>query len=283
MTATCSISWDSIDGVPSREIREVPAVREWVGSEVNVQFNHDDNGLSSEKDSMPSASYQRRRGQIEAYFDRTAVDAWKRLTSDAPVSGIRATVRAGRDRMRSTLLGYLPADLSGKCLLDAGCGTGLLSIEAARRGAKVYAVDLSPTLIENARERLPEDLANRVEFAVGDMLAPEQGDFDHIVAMDSLIHYELEDALNVVEGFASRARASVLFTFAPRTPALALMHAVGQFFPRSDRSPAIIPVAVTRLCDAIQADPALSDWTIGRTQRISKGFYTSQAMELTRQ
>jgi magnesium-protoporphyrin O-methyltransferase len=39
------------------------------------------------------------------------------------------------------------------------------------------------------------------------MLAPEQGDFDHIVAMDSLIHYELEDALNVIEGFASRARA----------------------------------------------------------------------------
>jgi magnesium-protoporphyrin O-methyltransferase len=256
--------------------------RDSVGRAVKARFNHDDNGLSSEIISMPSASYQRRRGQIEAYFDRTAADAWKRLTSDAPVSGIRATVRAGRDRMRGTLLGYLPADLSGKRLLDAGCGTGLLAIEAARRGAEVYAVDLSPTLIENARERLPQALAGRIDFAVGDMLAPEQGDFDHIVAMDSLIHYELEDALNVVQGFASRARASVLFTFAPRTPALALMHAVGQFFPRSDRSPAIVPVAVARLCDAIGADPALSDWAIGRTQRISKGFYTSQAMELIR-
>jgi magnesium-protoporphyrin O-methyltransferase len=51
-------------------------------------------------------------------------------------------------------------------------------VEAARRGAEVYAVDLSPTLIENARERLPDDLAGRIEFAVGDMLAPGQGEFD---------------------------------------------------------------------------------------------------------
>ncbi|ESQ08621.1 MAG TPA: magnesium protoporphyrin IX methyltransferase [Chromatiaceae bacterium] len=239
---------------------------------------------------MPSVSYQQRRGQIEAYFDRTAADAWKRLTSDAPVSGIRATVRAGREQMRGTLLDYLPTELSGKRLLDAGCGTGMLSLEAARRGAHVYAVDLSPTLIENARERLPKELAGRIEFVVGDMLAPEQGEFDHIVAMDSLIHYELEDALTVIEDFASRARVSVLFTFAPRTVLLSLMHAVGQFFPRSDRSPAIVPVAERKLREAIAAATAtatatnspLLGWQAGRTQRISRGFYTSQAMELIR-
>ena len=45
---------------------------------------------------MTRASYVQRRGEIEAYFDRTAVQAWAKLTSDAPVSGIRATVRAGR-------------------------------------------------------------------------------------------------------------------------------------------------------------------------------------------
>jgi magnesium-protoporphyrin O-methyltransferase len=127
---------------------------------------------------MSNTSYQERRSQIQAYFDRTAAETWKRLTSDAPVSGIRATVRAGRDEMRNTLLGWLPADLTGKRLLDAGCGTGMLALEAARRGADVYAVDLSPTLIESARERLPDDLPGSVEFAVGDMLAPSKGDFD---------------------------------------------------------------------------------------------------------
>ena len=231
---------------------------------------------------MTNVSYQQRRGQVEAYFDRTAADAWKRLTSDAPVSGIRATVRAGRDEMRRTLLDWLPTDLTGRRLLDAGCGTGMLTLEAARRGASVYAVDLSPTLIDNARERLPAELADRVEYAVGDMLAPGQGDFDHVVAMDSIIHYELDDALAVIAGLAARARVSVLFTFAPRTRALALMHAVGQWFPRGDRSPAIVPVAEERMRERLRGAPEFGGWTLGRSRRISRGFYTSHAMELRR-
>jgi len=62
---------------------------------------------------MPTAAYLNRRSEIETYFDRTAVEAWRKLTSDAPVGKIRATVRAGRDRMRATLLQRLPADMTG--------------------------------------------------------------------------------------------------------------------------------------------------------------------------
>jgi magnesium-protoporphyrin O-methyltransferase len=160
---------------------------------------------------MPAlTSYQERRGQLLTYFDRTAAEAWSRLTSDAPVGRIRATVRAGRDRMRATLLGWLPADLSGKRVLDAGCGTGALAVEAARRGAHVVAVDLSPTLIGLARERAPRDLgAGRIDFAVGDFLDPALGRFDHVVAMDSLIHYRAPDVVRALIALASRADGSV--------------------------------------------------------------------------
>lgn len=102
---------------------------------------------------MQTASYRERRGRLETYFDRTAAEAWSRLTSDAPVGRIRATVRAGRASMAETLLGWLPPDPEGLRLLDAGCGTGTLARAAARRGAQVTAVDISPTLIELARER----------------------------------------------------------------------------------------------------------------------------------
>ncbi|HCB74588.1 MAG TPA: magnesium protoporphyrin IX methyltransferase, partial [Sphingomonas bacterium] len=98
--------------------------------------------------------YADRRQRLETYFDRTAAKAWEALTSDAPVSGIRATVRAGRDRMRGTLLGWLPEDLRGARLLDAGCGTGALALQAALRGAEVVAIDLSPTLVKLAAERM---------------------------------------------------------------------------------------------------------------------------------
>jgi magnesium-protoporphyrin O-methyltransferase len=232
---------------------------------------------------VQSLTYQERRGQLETYFDQTAADAWEKLTSDAPVSRIRATVRAGRDAMRGQLLSWLPEDLRGARLLDAGCGTGALAIEAARRGADVIAIDLSPTLVSLAQQRLPEELgAGRIEFRTGDMLDPSSGSFDYVVAMDSLIHYEAPDIVGVLAGLADRAGAAVLFTFAPRTPALALMHTVGRLFPKGERAPAIEPVAPETLQSAIRAEPRLFAWRSARTRRIASGFYTSQALELVR-
>jgi len=230
---------------------------------------------------MGVVTYQQRRGELLTYFDRTAADAWARLTSTAPVGRIRATVRAGRDSMRATLLGYLPTDLSGRRLLDAGCGTGAFSVAAAERAASVLAIDLSPTLVALARDRLPKELAGgSIDFRVGDMSDPALGEFDHVVAMDSLIHYPAADVVRVLAGLAARTRHSIVFTFAPRTPALTVLHAVGRLFPRGDRAPAIEPVAERELRERLARDPQLQRWRIGRTLRITSGFYKSQAMEL---
>jgi magnesium-protoporphyrin O-methyltransferase len=230
-----------------------------------------------------SDSYLERRGEIETYFDRTAASAWSKLTSDAPVSGIRATVRAGRDRMRATLLSFLPADLRGCRILDAGCGTGALAVEAARRGADVTAVDISPTLIGIARERLPETLGNgRIHFVAGDMLDKKYGRFDHVVAMDSLIHYSLPDMVGMLGRLSEMSNGGIHFTYAPKTPALAAMHVVGKVFPRSDRSPRIVPHATAALYKRIARDESLRDWALGRNARVSSGFYISHAQELKR-
>ena len=230
---------------------------------------------------MLGSSYQQRRGQIANYFDRTAAEAWSRMTSDAPLGRIRRTVRAGRTQMRETLLDWLPADLTGRRVLDAGCGTGALAVAMAQRGAEVIAVDLSPTLIELAHERKPADLGpERLKFLVGDLLDPVLGDFNHVVAMDSLIHYEAEDALRVIAGLAGRTDGSMVFTFAPRTPLLALMHALGRIFPKGDRAPAIEPISEAALRSRLGEKESLAGWRVARTQRIISGFYTSQAIEL---
>ena len=232
---------------------------------------------------MTLLSYEHRRGQIENYFDRTAVQAWARLTSDAPVGRIRSTVRAGRDQMRAQLLSWLPEDLSGRRILDAGCGTGAFAIEAARRGAHVVAIDLSPTLVNLARERVPKALGSgAIEFCSGDMLDPQLGSFDHVVAMDSVIHYRAEHAIDAISCLAQRTSISIAFTFAPRTPLLAAMIAVGRLFPRGDRAPWLEPMAEDHLARLRTEDAVLQRWKAGRSGRISSGFYTSQAMELTR-
>jgi magnesium-protoporphyrin O-methyltransferase len=230
-----------------------------------------------------SLSYQERRGQLKTYFDRTAVDAWARLTSTAPVGRIRATVRAGRDEMRATLLSYVPADLENRRLLDAGCGTGAFSVEAAKRGAHVVAIDLSPTLVDLARERTPPRLGSgSIEFRTGDMSDAALGEFNHVVAMDSLIHYNAPDVVRVLSGFAARTKNSIIFTFAPKTPALWLLWITGRLFPRKDRAPAIEPVSEKEIRRLIEREPRLQGWRIGRTRRVKSGFYKSQALELTR-
>lgn len=222
--------------------------------------------------------WQAKRARLTDYFDRTAFDAWAAMTSDAPVSKIRATVRAGRTEMRDTLLSWLPADLTGRRILDAGCGTGMLAVEAARRGATVVGVDVSPQLVATGTDRLPADVRDRITLVAGDMLDPMLGDFDHIVSMDVLIHYEADEIAAATARLAQRARHSLIFTFAPGTPLLRTARAVGRLFPKSDRSPTIIPVGHDRLKSGIGR--AVPGARLGRDARVSRGFYISHAQEV---
>ena len=219
-------------------------------------------------------SYDRTLTRVETYFDKTATRTWERLTSDAPVSRIRETVRRGRDGMRAKMLAQLPEDLRGARVLDAGCGAGQMTAELAARGADVLAVDISPALVEIARRRLPEGLPGRVTFAAGDMLSDKLGRFDHVMAMDSLIYYGDSDICNALETLAKRTSGSVVFTVAPRTSLLMGMWYAGKLFPRSDRSPVMIPHSPARLAQGLRHAGQIRD--LGR---ITSGFYISQALE----
>ncbi len=219
-------------------------------------------------------SYDATRDRVEHYFDRTATKVWERLTSDAPVSRIRETVRKGRDQMREKLLSALPSDLNGVRVLDAGCGAGQMTQELAQRGADVVAVDISPSLVKIARDRLPEQLLSRVTFASGDMLSTDHGVFDHVIAMDSLIYYTESDIRAALAKLGERTRSSVAFTVAPRTPLLMTMWYAGKVFPKSDRSPTMIPHGPTRLSKTVSDIGKMTD--LGR---VNSGFYISQALE----
>ncbi|MBN2906168.1 MAG: magnesium protoporphyrin IX methyltransferase [Rhodobacteraceae bacterium] len=223
-------------------------------------------------------TYSRTREQLETYFDRTASKTWERLTSDAPVSRIRQTVREGRDQMRAGMLSRLPDDLTGARVLDAGCGAGPMTQELAERGAEVVAVDISPSLLEVAKKRIPEKLHRQITFVAGDMLGDALGRFDYAMAMDSLIHYRAPDIAAALGRLAPRVRQKIVFTIAPKTPLLSAMHVSGKLFPRSDRSPRIIPHSEARIAGALR-DVGIKG-ALRPVLRVSKGFYISQAMEL---
>ena len=174
------------------------------------------------------------------------------------------------------MLGRLPDDLNGKRVLDAGAGAGQMTEALARRGAEVVAADISPSLLDVAKRRIPESLHDQIEFRAGDMLDESLGHFDHIVAMDSLIHYKIGDIGDALAKLGARCDQSMVFTIAPSTAFLKAFWAMGQVFPRSDRSPQIIPHSDRSLARAVSSNPVLTRFMLGRVRRVSRGFYISQ-------
>jgi magnesium-protoporphyrin O-methyltransferase len=74
-------------------------------------------------------------------------------------------------------------------VLDAGCGTGALAVRwpsAARPWSPSTSRRRSWRWPRSARRR---GCAPRVDFRAGDMLDARSATFDHVVAMDSVIHY----------------------------------------------------------------------------------------------
>lgn len=94
----------------------------------------------------------------------------------------------------------LPA---GARLLDVGCGSGWLCEYFARLGYDVTGIDISPDLIEMARERVgrvpygaDQETALRYRFLVHDIeSAPLIETFDTVICYDSLHHFEDERAV----------------------------------------------------------------------------------------
>jgi magnesium-protoporphyrin O-methyltransferase len=218
-------------------------------------------------------NYNQTLSRVETYFDKTALKTWERLTSKAPVSRVRESVRRGRDDMRMKLISQLPSDLSGAKVLDAGCGTGQLSEELALRGCQVFAADISPSLVNVARSRIPNHLHKNIEFITGDMVNPNLGNFDYVIAMDSLIYYSKTDLMSLLVELSSRTSHSIFFTLAPKTMLLMIMWYLGKIAPKGDRSPVMVPQSLKAISRELDANLQLIDLGV-----INSGFYISHAI-----
>lgn len=226
-------------------------------------------------------SYTEKRDALTRYFDSTALDAWKRFATDAPMSRVRSIVRDGRTEMHGALLSRFPTDLTGWRILDAGCGGGALALDLAKRGAAVHGMDLSAQIIELAKRQAAEaGLAGQVTFEAGDALAADRGVFDAVVSMDCLIHYSRDQVVGIIAGLAKRTTRQISFSVAPATPLLMAKHRLGNLFPKSDRAPSIQPVKLGRLRKAMSSQVGLENWQFQACHKVAKPFYISQVVEV---
>ena len=102
-------------------------------------------------------------------------------------------------------------------VLDLGTGTGLAAFVVAQRfpEADVLGVDLAPRMVEQARERTPPELVERVRFEQGDAakLPFEDGAFD-LVQLANMIPFFDELARLTASG----GHLVLSFSAGPETP-----------------------------------------------------------------
>ncbi len=102
--------------------------------------------------------------------------------------------------------------LTGKRLLDVGCGTGTSFMPMLAQGWKITGCDISPAMLELAREKVGE----KVRLAVADMLElPDFGEFDLVWALDDAINYLLspEELARALAGMRANLAPTGLLLF----------------------------------------------------------------------
>jgi SAM-dependent methyltransferase len=97
----------------------------------------------------------------------------------------------------------LLGDITGRRVLDAGCGEGYLARVLAARGAHVTGIDLSPRLIELARAKDP---GSGIGYRVADLSQPLP---DMAGSYDAAASYLVLNDVTDYRGFAAALAASL--------------------------------------------------------------------------
>jgi magnesium-protoporphyrin O-methyltransferase len=221
------------------------------------------------------------KARLRQYFDGVGFTRWSAIYGQAELSPIRRSIRAGHTVMLNQALDWiaeLPTNAAQPSALDAGCGTGLFSLELARRGYQVTAADLAPQMAHaTANAAAAAGLAERINCQVSDLEALS-GRYDLVACFDVLIHYPPEPFVTMLQHLAGLTTTTLLFTYAPHSPLLAALHRVGGFFPHSQRRTTIAMIPD----DLVRTTLAACGLTLRRARRVSSGFYHVTLIEATR-
>ena len=107
--------------------------------------------------------------------------------------------------------------LSGRSVLDLGCGSGQVSLLAASLGAHVHAIDIAPRMLEIARASAARaGLAEKVTFEEGDVATAPLPAADLVLLVGVIEYYR--DFAPLVARAAAAARRTLMIAHTRRLP-----------------------------------------------------------------
>ncbi len=217
------------------------------------------------------------KAQLQTYFNGLGFERWSAIYGQAPVSRIRQTIREGHELMLKQAEAWLLETRIDGTLLDAGCGTGLFTLAMAKRGFAVTAIDIAPRMVQAVRtEAQQEGVIDLITLMEGD-IETVTGDFDAVVCFDVLVHYPREPFKDLCTFLAQRCNGQgpLIFTYAPYSRILAMLHKVGGWFPKNSRRTEIQMTPDKVVVETL----AGAGLKVRRTADISHGFYHVRLLE----
>ncbi|HEX8874410.1 MAG TPA: bifunctional 2-polyprenyl-6-hydroxyphenol methylase/3-demethylubiquinol 3-O-methyltransferase UbiG, partial [Nitrosospira sp.] len=154
-------------------------------------------------------------------FNQLAHRWWDRSSEFKPLHEINPLRLDYIDRL---------ASLSGKAVLDVGCGGGILSESMATRGAHVTGIDLGEKALKVAKLHLLESGVKQVTYrksAVEDLAKEQPHHYDVVTCMEMLEH--VPDPASTVRACAGLAKPGgwVFFSTINRNPKSYLFAVIG--------------------------------------------------------
>jgi magnesium-protoporphyrin O-methyltransferase len=218
--------------------------------------------------------------RVRTYFETSGFSRWTAIYGSGDIPPIWKVIRDGHKRALDAVVEWTTGG-KGHTVLDAGCGTGNLSIALADHGFEVDGFDVSAPMIHFAKyinHGRTKGIAPR--FQVGDIasLAESGQTYDVVCCLDVLFHYPLDEAREMLRRLATLSTHKVIGSFALRTPMNDFWMKVGTRFHRKNR--------MTKLhmftYDEVEQVLYRAGFRMTRKRRVKFFFYDSFVFEAVR-
>ena len=176
------------------------------------------------------------KSEVREYFNGTGFDRWNKIYSKSEeINTVQKNIRKGHQKTVDDVVSYVKTypELTKKTFCDVGCGVGSLAIPLLKLGIKDLQVsDISSEMIKETKKRIDELALNqrKIKFETCD-LENLKGLFDVVICLDVFIHYPQPIAEEMVRHLCGLSKESLIVSFAPYTPFLALLKNTGKLFP----------------------------------------------------